>query len=159
MSFFCSVSRNSTARYSLFGDVVNTASRMESTSVVGAVHVSGAAWAQMDLPDELVIKRTLDIKGKTAPMDTMLLHSQSTTSAEAKGLLLDRWPQTHTPREQPLAPALDLVPVSEDAMPMLRTMQARALARLPSIQGSSNLLESLDTPTPRRSPRSAGSEF
>ena len=71
---------------------------MESTSLVGAVHVSSAAWAQMDLPDELAIKRTLDIKGKAAPMDTMLLHAASATSAEAKGLLLARWPQTHTPR-------------------------------------------------------------
>ena len=70
------------------------ASRMESTGVAGAVHLSSAAWAQMGLPDGLATRRTLAIKGKAAPMETFLLPARSQAMATAKALLLARWPQS-----------------------------------------------------------------
>lgn len=66
--------------------------------MAGAVHVSVTAWRQMDLPDELAINRTVELKGKAVPMETMLLNSQSATAAEVRGLLLLRWPKAVTPR-------------------------------------------------------------
>ena len=70
------------------------ASRVESTGVAGGVHISSAAWAQMELPDGLATRRTLDIKGKAAPMDTFLLAAGSQEMATAKAVLLARWPQS-----------------------------------------------------------------
>ena len=89
----------------------------------------------MDLPDELAIKRTLDIKGKAAPMDTMLLHAASATTAEAKEVLLGRWPQATTPRESAAAfapPPRDDTAPPRAAVPFARL--ARELAPIMSVE-------------------------
>ena len=66
---------------------MNTASRMESTSSHGGVHVSSAAWAQTGLPGALAEQRTLSVKGKEVPMDTFLLFHGTPAAADARAQL------------------------------------------------------------------------
>jgi class 3 adenylate cyclase/HAMP domain-containing protein len=58
--------------YDLWGDTVNTASRMESHGVAGRVHVSGAMYEPLRGEFTLEGRGEIDIKGK-GPMTTYLL--------------------------------------------------------------------------------------
>jgi len=58
--------------YDLWGDTVNTASRMESHGVPGAIHVTERAQARMASTFEFEDRGILDVKGK-GPMHTYLL--------------------------------------------------------------------------------------
>ena len=64
-------------QYDIWGDTVNTASRMESHGVPGAIQISAATRALLGA--EFVVERrgTIDVKGK-APMETYLLQQRST---------------------------------------------------------------------------------
>lgn len=58
--------------YDLWGDTVNTASRMESHGVGGAIQVTGATFAKLEGKFKLSARGTIDVKGK-GPMNTFLL--------------------------------------------------------------------------------------
>ena len=74
------------ARFCIFGDAVNVASRMESTGVPGAVHLSRSSMALIvpAVDESLFEARTLEIKGKREPLETMLVRSEG---KEAETLL------------------------------------------------------------------------
>ena len=58
--------------YDLWGDTVNTASRMESHGLPGRIHVSAATHAVLRTAFDFEARGTIDIKGK-GPMETYLL--------------------------------------------------------------------------------------
>jgi adenylate cyclase len=58
--------------YDLWGDTVNTASRMESHALPGTIQVTGRAYEELRARYELRPRGTIDVKGK-GPMTTYLL--------------------------------------------------------------------------------------
>jgi class 3 adenylate cyclase len=58
--------------YDLWGDTVNTASRMESHGVPGRIHVTGSTYEVLKAEYEFESRGVIDIKGK-GPMETFLL--------------------------------------------------------------------------------------
>jgi guanylate cyclase len=58
--------------YDLWGDTVNTASRMESHGIPGAVQVTGRTKERLEERYELASRGIIDVKGK-GPMETFLL--------------------------------------------------------------------------------------
>jgi class 3 adenylate cyclase len=66
--------------YDLWGDTVNTASRMESHGVAGRVHVSHSTYELLRDRFEFEARGTIDIKGK-GPMQTYLLVGEKRAAA------------------------------------------------------------------------------
>ena len=67
LTLYCEMAGSMNPRYGLFGDTVNTASRMESNSKKGRVHCSEkSALLLMEQAPELIVKKRgkVDIKGK-----------------------------------------------------------------------------------------------
>jgi class 3 adenylate cyclase len=68
--------------YDLWGDTVNTASRMESHGIPGAIQVSERLYEQLRDRYELRQRGTIEVKGK-GPMATyLLLNRRNESSAE-----------------------------------------------------------------------------
>jgi class 3 adenylate cyclase len=61
--------------YDLWGDAVNTASRMESHGVPSSIHVAPSTYALLKTRYELETRGTMEIKGK-GPMLTYFLHGR-----------------------------------------------------------------------------------
>jgi len=70
--------------YDLWGDAVNTASRMESHGVSGRVHVSGSTYERVKDRYAFTCRGVIDVKGKGL-METYLLEEQSVASPVASG--------------------------------------------------------------------------
>jgi len=69
--------------YDLWGDTVNTASRMESHGVPGAIHVTVRARTRLSEWFEFEDRGVIDVKGK-GPMRTHFLLEPAITSAEGR---------------------------------------------------------------------------
>ena len=70
-----SVSRSAKFAYDLWGDTVNTASRMESNSLPGRIHVSEAAHDLLRARYRFESRGTIEVKGK-GEMKTYFLESR-----------------------------------------------------------------------------------
>jgi len=55
------------------GDAVNTASRLASNDATGEILISDAAAKQADLDTANLISRSVELKGKSAPMDVWVM--------------------------------------------------------------------------------------
>ncbi len=65
--------------YDLWGDTVNTASRMESHGLADAVHLSEASYGLLEAKYRMTARGTVEIKGK-GPMQTWLLDGRKGAS-------------------------------------------------------------------------------
>ena len=70
--------------YDLWGDAVNTASRMESHGIPGQIQVTGRVVAALDGGYDLVPRGTIEVKGK-GPMPTWLLRGRAGTRPFRRG--------------------------------------------------------------------------
>ena len=76
------------ARFCLFGDTVNTASRLESQGVPGCVQLSRSTWRLAGLPDALSPEeRRVQLKGKAGALDACLLDAGSPEAEQADAVL------------------------------------------------------------------------
>jgi adenylate cyclase len=71
--------------YDLWGDTVNTASRMESHGVPGAIQVTERAYERLRHRYELQRRGTIEIKGKEPMTTYLLLRRRDAASAAPKG--------------------------------------------------------------------------
>lgn len=78
--------------YDLWGDTVNTASRMETTGPVGEIHVTEAVYRRLRDRYAFQAQGVMEIKGK-GPMPTYILEGRS-GEARARGPASDRLPQS-----------------------------------------------------------------
>ena len=67
--------------YDLWGDTVNTASRMESHGVAGRIQITDSTRSQLDAPFLLEKRGAIDVRGKGV-MDTWFLNGRSETAAQ-----------------------------------------------------------------------------
>ncbi|MGD8930533.1 MAG: adenylate/guanylate cyclase domain-containing protein, partial [Lysobacterales bacterium] len=56
------------------GDAVNTASRLATQAAAGEIVISESTARKADLDTSGLEKRTLELKGKSAPMDVWVMH-------------------------------------------------------------------------------------
>ena len=94
--------------YDLWGDTVNTASRMESHAVPGTIQVTQRAYEQLREQYELRPRGTIEVKGKGPTTTYLLLGRRDQHARSASRDRHDHAPKDRQPRApQSLKPALD----------------------------------------------------
>ncbi len=68
-------SKDGTTDITVLGDAPNTAARLSSTAAVGEILVSDSASTASGLATDDLEKRTLDLKGKTKPVEVFVLRA------------------------------------------------------------------------------------
>jgi hypothetical protein len=97
----------------LFGDTVNTASRMESAGVAGGVQLSAAAFAQLRVRPDALAPLEVDIKGKGL-MSVFRVQAGSAQAAALRELVDAPWPDGGLPHSPPGAARRDAPPAEHE---------------------------------------------
>jgi len=96
-------------KFSMFGDTINTASRMESTSTPGRIQVSATTWALLRDYEEWQATGGIEVKGK-GRMDTFMWQQPPTFLSSPPAVALvndqlvvreDSWPREDLPAVVP----------------------------------------------------------
>jgi class 3 adenylate cyclase len=82
--------------YDVWGDAVNTASRMESTGQPGRIQVSAAVWQALRLQHRFECRGTIAIKGK-GPMCTFFLLDRAIKTDQQSSAHEPTWPVDGSP--------------------------------------------------------------
>nr|XP_020827673.1 receptor-type guanylate cyclase gcy-12-like isoform X1 [Phascolarctos cinereus] len=128
-------------RYCLFGDTVNTASRMESTSLPQKIHISSATYQTLLTDDayEIELRGEIDVKGK-GKMKTYWLLGNKKYGVQNDSLVCHWWP-SHNASGNKMAESSPCLGLASSAM-------GAALGEAPETASSTEKVSSSNTTNP-----------